>query len=124
MDNTESILTSIKKLLGITEDYTYFDADIIMHINSVLAVLNQLGVGPSKGFLIEDEDAEWKDILGDDARLSLVKSYVHLKVRLLFDPPLSSSVLDAMDRTIKELEWRICAVTDFSETLAEEVKNG
>lgn len=112
----ESILNSIKKLLGITEDYTHFDADIVMHINTILATLNQLGIGPENGFAIEDEDAEWKDLLGDDTRLNLVKSYVHLKVRLLFDPPLSSSVLEAINNSIKELEWRISIVAGKSIT--------
>lgn len=108
----ESILTSIKKLLGITEECTDFDTDIIMHINTVLATLNQLNVGAKDGFAISDSSASWEDFMGGDMRLNLVKSYVHLKVRLLFDPPLSSSVMDAINNTIKELEWRISIVAD------------
>lgn len=108
----ESILTSIKKLLGITEEYEYFDTDIIMHINSVLAILTQLGVGPPEGFSIEDDSATWGDFMGEDSRLGFVKSYVHQKVRLLFDPPLSSAVTEVMNRMTAELEWRIMAAAD------------
>lgn len=103
----ESILTSIKKLLGIAEEYTQFDDDIIMHINSVFLNLTQLGVGPSEGFLIEDDTATWDDFIGDSNQLQAVKSYVYLKVKLLFDPPLSSSVTESMNRMISELEWRL-----------------
>ena len=103
----ESILTSIKKLLGIDEEYTQFDSDIIMHINSVVLNLTQLGVGPSEGFLIEDDTATWDDFIGDSNQLQAVKSYVYLKVKLLFDPPLSSSVTESMNRMISELEWRL-----------------
>lgn len=103
----ESILTSIKKLLGIAEEYTQFDDDIIIHINSVFLNLTQLGVGPSEGFLIEDDTATWDDFIGDSNQLQAVKSYVYLKVKLLFDPPLSSSVAESMNRMISELEWRL-----------------
>ena len=103
----ESILTSIKKLLGIDEDYTQFDSDIIMHINSVFLNLTQLGVGPSEGFQIEDDLDTWEDFIGDSNQLQAVKSYVYLKVKLLFDPPLSSSVIESMNRMITELEWRL-----------------
>jgi hypothetical protein len=108
----ESILTSIKKLLGVTEDYEHFDADIIMHINSVLAILTQLGVGPECGFSIKGKEEVWTDFITENSRLEFVKSYVHLKVRLLFDPPLNSSVADSMNRMIDELEWRILVETD------------
>lgn len=103
----ESILDSIKKLLGISAECTSFDTDIILHINSVLAVLNQLGAGPEEGFFIFDSSAKWSDVIDDNSRLNLVKSYVYGKVKLLFDPPASSSVLGALERTISELEWRI-----------------
>ena len=103
---TESILLSIKKLLGITEDYTVYDVDLIMHINSVFLTLNQLGVGPDNGFYIKDENDTWDKFI-DDLRLEAVKSYVYLKVRLLFDPPQSSAVMEAINRMISELEWRI-----------------
>lgn len=103
----ESILTSIKKMLGITAEYTHFDPDIIMHINSVLAVLNQLGVGPSGGFRIEDDTSTWDELIQDDVKLESVKTYIHLRVKLLFDPPNNSAVIEAMTRTINELEWRL-----------------
>lgn len=103
----ESILISIKKLLGIGRDYDNFDSDIIMHINSVFMVLSQLGVGPEKGFRIEDKGDIWSDYISDDDNLDAVKSYIHLKVKLLFDPPLNSAVLEAMKQTINELEWRL-----------------
>lgn len=103
----ESILTSIKKLLGIPEDYEHYDADIIMHINSVFMILNQLGVGPSNGFSITDKTAVWSNFISDNNNLEAVKSYVYMKVRLLFDPPLSSAVMECMNRMISELEWRL-----------------
>ena len=103
-----SILNSIKKLLGISEDYESFDADIIMHINSVFMILNQLGVGPSKYFMITDKTATWDDFLpNEEVKAEAVKSYMYLKVRLMFDPPLSSVVMECMNRTINELEWRL-----------------
>lgn len=103
----ESILTSIKKLLGIAEEYEHFDMDIIMHINSVFTILTQLGVGPPEGFSIKDKSAAWTDFMPEDPRLEAVKSYMYLKVRLLFDPPLSTAVSEAMNRMASELEWRI-----------------
>ena len=111
----DSILTSIKKLLGITEEYQHFDDDLIMHINSVFLVLNQLGVGPREGFLIEDDSAEWSDFLEDPTKLQLVKSYMFLKVKLLFDPPLSSAVIEANNRMISEFEWRLNVAADTKE---------
>lgn len=103
----DSILTSIKKLLGITEEYRHFDGDLILHINSVLAILTQLGVGPEKGYSITNEFDKWTDFLPNDPRLADVKSYVYLKVKLLFDPPISSAVAESTRRLIDELEWRI-----------------
>ena len=108
----ESILTSVKKMLGIPEDYEHFDADIVMHINSVFMILTQLGVGPAERFTIMDEDAIWSDFIQDKKTIESVKSYMYLKVRLLFDPPLSSAVLDSMNRLISELEWRLNVAVD------------
>lgn len=108
----ESILTSIKKLLGIEEDYVYFDADIIMHINSVLSILTQLGVGPSEGYSIKDANATWDEFITNPAKLELVKSYVYLKVRLMFDPPSSSSAIESMKQLISELEFRIIVAVE------------
>lgn len=117
----ESILTSIKKLLGITEEYTHFDSDIIMHINTVFMTLNQLNVGPSEGFMIEDKTTTWDEYIDTKSdpdkinQLSAVKSYMHYKVKLLFDPPLSSAAIDSMNRVINELEWRLNADADYTD---------
>lgn len=108
----DSILTSIKKLLGIAEEYTQFDEDIIMHINTVFLNLTQLGVGPEDGFAIENDAASWEDFINDNIQLQAVKTYVYLKVKLLFDPPLSSSVIESMNRMIAELEWRLNVAVD------------
>lgn len=103
----DSILTSIKKLLGITEDYSQFDADIIMHINSVFSTLMQIGIGPKSGFTITGEQETWNDFIGDNKKQQSVISYVYLKVRLLFDPPSSSVLISAINEQIKEFEWRL-----------------
>lgn len=104
----ESILQSVKKLLGITPEYTAFDIDITMHINSVFMILTQLGVGPSEGFSIIDDTAVWTDFLPEtDKNSEPVKSYMNLKVKTLFDPPASSIVMEAMNRMINEFEWRM-----------------
>lgn len=108
----ESILVSIKKLLGIDSEYTHFDTDIIMHINSVLSVLTQLGVGPSEGFVIENSNALWTDFLSSARDIEMVKSYIYLKVRLLFDPPTSSAAMESAKQLISELEWRINVAVD------------
>jgi hypothetical protein len=102
-----SILTSTKKVLGIDENYTVFDEDIIMHINTAFSTLTQLGVGPPAGFMIDDAADEWDDFIVDDAQYNSVKSYVFLRVRQLFDPPTTSYLIAAFDRQIQELEWRL-----------------
>ena len=102
----ESILTSIKKLLGIMSDYTNFDDDIIIHINTAFAMLNQLGVGPKGGFMIVDENSGWEEYTTEN-NLNMVKTYIYLKVRLLFDPPTSTALIESINRTLSELEWRI-----------------
>lgn len=102
----ESILTSIKKLLGPDEAYDHFDPDLIIHINSVLMVLTQLGVGPAEGFSISDKSAVWTDFV-PEKNVEAVKSYVYLKVRLIFDPPQSSALIASIEKQITELEWRI-----------------
>ena len=102
----DSILNSIKKLMGIPADYVAFDMDLIMHINSVFMILNQLGIGPEEGFSITDETSVWSDFY-TRADLDLVKSYVYLKTRLLFDPPTSSAVLNSMEKQVDQYEWRL-----------------
>ncbi len=109
----ESILNSVKKLLGgLVPEYTAFDDQIIMHINSVFQILYQLGVGPSVPFVIEDDTAIWTDFTDDMPTLSMVKSYVGLKVQQMFDPPQSGAVAEAAKRMIDELEWRLNVQVD------------
>ena len=103
----DSILTSVKKIIGISEEDESFDTDLIMHINSVLMILNQLGVGPEDGFSITDKSAVWTDVIGDNKLIEATKTFVGLKVRLIFDPATSSAVLDSINKSISELEWRI-----------------
>lgn len=102
-----SILNSIKKLIGIAKDDNNFDTDIIIHINSVFMTLNQLGVGPPEGFKIEDDTTEWTDFISDTKRIEAIKTYIYLKVKLIFDPPLNSAVIETYKQQIAELEWRI-----------------
>lgn len=113
MDNTESILTSIKKLLGIAEEYTQFDTDIIIHINTVFMTLQQLGVGPEEGFSIVDSEAVWTDFMENSILLNSVKTYIYLKVKLLFDPPLSSSTIECFNKVISELEFRMNSKVNY-----------
>lgn len=110
----DSILTSIKKMLGIPEEYEHFDPDLIMHINSVFAILTQLGVGPAEGFTISDASSIWEDFVPEKAKYEQVKSYMHLKVKILFDPPASSVVMDSMNRMINEFEWRLHVTAENS----------
>ena len=108
----DSILISVKKMLGITADYTHFDDDIIMHINSVFMILHQLGVGPEEGFMIESDRETWDEFIKDEFTIESVKSYMYLKVGLLFDPPTSSNVMEAKNRLANELEWRLNTAVD------------
>jgi hypothetical protein len=102
-----SILISTKKVLGIAEDYTVFDLDIITHINASFSILNQLGLGQPEGFFIEDATATWDGFLVPLNQLNLVKTYVILKVRMLFDPPATGFLVSAMENQLKEYEWRL-----------------
>lgn len=110
----QSILKSTKKVLGLSEDYTVFDLDVLTHVNGVFTTLHQLGVGPGTGFMIEDDTALWTDFLVPTPDLNAVKSYVFLRVRLLFDPPSTSFHLEAMNNQIKELEWRLNVSREYS----------
>lgn len=103
----DSILNTIKKMLGLEDEYQPFDVDVIVLINSAFMTLTQLGVGPELGFAIKDYTAKWSDFLTNDIKLEAVKQYVYLKVKVAFDPPTSSSVLEAYKQQISELEWRI-----------------
>jgi hypothetical protein len=105
--NPESILDSIKKTLGIDTDYDAFDLDVIMHINTAFSVLNDLGVGPGEGFVIEDNTTLWSSYSDNMIRLASVKSYIFAKVRLIFDPPPTSFAINAMKAMVEEMEWRL-----------------
>lgn len=102
----DSILNTIKKMLGIDISYTAFDVDIIVCINTAFFILQQLNVGPTEGFRIFDSSSVWDDF-STRADIEAVKSYVYLKTRVQFDPPSSSFVLDAMKNQIQEYEWRL-----------------
>lgn len=104
---TDSILATVKQMLGLTPEYTAFDLDVITHINSVFTTLHQLGVGPEVGYIVTGLEEQWREFLEDDTNINAVKSYVFLRVRLLFDPPSTSFVLASMESQIKELEWRL-----------------
>lgn len=109
----DSILKSIKKMLGIYPEVTAFDDELILHINSVIASLSQMGIGPSdSGYSITSSTNLWTELLGSDKRLESIKSYIYMKVRLIFDPPIQSSVIEAFERQIKEFEYRNYVVKD------------
>lgn len=109
----ESILTSIKKLLNISVNDKSFDTDIIININTVFTILNQLGIGPKNGFSIKDNSSVWSDYLDNDFNLDSVKTYIYLKVKLIFDPPTNSSITENYNKLISELEWRINSQVDY-----------
>lgn len=112
----ESILSTVKKLLGVTDDYDYFDQDLLIHINSALMSLSQIGVCPSQDFYTLDKDTTWSEYLGYDYQENIdfgsIKSYIYLKVKLLFDPPQNSFTIEAINKMITEMEWRIYIVSE------------
>lgn len=121
----DSILTSIKKLLGINEEYEHFDQDIIIHINSVFMTLKQIGIGPSEGFMIRDKSSTWNDFLNTGASvirfdgrqnvkmdLGALQSYVYIKVKLIFDPPPNSFTIESLNKVANEYEWRLNLESD------------
>ena len=110
----ESILNSTKKILGLADDYTPFDLDVITHINAAFSILDQLGVGPLGGFSIVDDTTTWSEFIVPDNQLHLVKTYVFLKVRMLFDPPTTSFLIEAMNNQIKEYEWRLNIFREYA----------
>lgn len=112
---TDSILTSIKKLLGMTEEYTAFDTDITIHINTAFMTLHQLGIGPEEGFRIEDKYNTWDEYIDEEDNLDAVKTYIYLKVKLVFDPPLNSSVMESLKQVINEYEWRLNVQSESKE---------
>lgn len=119
----DSILTSIKKILGLPEEYDAFDPDIIIHINSTLGILSQLGIGPEEGFMIFDASSTWDEFLINFTNVEFVKSYVSNKVKLLFDPPQNSSTLEALKEMTSELEWRL-SVAATANKKADDIFDG
>lgn len=120
----ETILSSVKKVLGLSPDYNVFDQDIIMFINGVFVTLSDLGVGPENGFMITDDEKTWEEFLPNDNRLNQIKIFVCLSVRMIFDPPQSPPWMEAMVKQIDELAWRITRRHDpFEGTLAPLVLN-
>lgn len=119
-----SILNDTKKVLGLEAEYTAFDIDILMHINSVFSTLDQLGIGPEGGFAISDHTTEWTAFIGNDPRLNSVKTYMFLKVRLLFDPPSTSYLISASKEQMQELEWRLNVFRESMGAAAAAVDGG
>lgn len=103
----ESILNHVKDAAGVNTDDSAFDGELVMHINSVFMILRQIGIGPETPFFIEDDSATWDEFTEDDKILPMIRSYVTLKVRTLFDPPTSSALMEAINSTIAEYEWRL-----------------
>lgn len=114
MDISSSILETIKKLIGIDKDYGVFDTDLIVAINSSFTILNQLGVGPNKAFFITGPDDQWSSFFADNEKIELVKSYIYLRARLLFDPPATGVLHEAIERQISEFEWRMMVQSDWN----------
>ena len=110
----DSILNSVKLQLGILPEYTVFDQQLILAINTAFSILHQLGVGPKDGYAIEDESNRWDEVVTKQS-LNMVKSYVFLKVKLLFDPPATSFVLDAYNKQLAEMEWRINSEVEIND---------
>lgn len=107
MFDTESILASIKKLLNVDLEDPSFDTDIVVLINGEFMTLQQLGIGPEEGFSISGYEANWTDFFNDQRIIDTVKTYTYMRVRMIFDPPASSVVADAINSRIAELEWRL-----------------
>lgn len=103
----DSIVATIKKMLGLEDDYTPFDTDVIVNINAALMTLTQLGIGPKEGFTVTDYSQTWSDFVTNEVQLGAVKTYVYLKVKMIFDPPTNSYVMDAMKQQAEEIGWRL-----------------
>ena len=108
----ESILKTIKQLIGCPDDFEQFDLDLIVHINLAFATLTHIGVGPKEGYRITGADNAWSEFEDDAQKLSLIKDYVYIKTRLLFDPPISGSLMDSLKEQLKEMEWRLYMLYD------------
>lgn len=120
MEDTNSILNSIKKMLGVDIDCHAFDDELVMYINSVFPTLFQIGYDTARDFMIDGEDQTWEDLILEDLGIiNLIKTYVYAKVRMLFDPPTSSFVLESLNNQTKEMEWRIYAHSEGGFDCAE-----
>lgn len=118
-EKQDSILLTIKKLIGLDKDYGVFDLDLIVAINSSFMILNQLGIGPDKPFTIKGPDETWDDFFGDEELFALAKSYIYLRTKLLFDPPGSGVLHEAVERQISEFEWRMHTQADYNDSKKE-----
>lgn len=117
---TDSILKTIRQMLGPDVAYDAYDTDLLIHINSSLMVLMQLGIGPEHGFVVHGDSETWADFIGVFKDLESVKTYIYLKVKILFDPPGNSFVLDAYKKQADELEWRLNVQVEGSEHNAQQ----
>ncbi len=107
-DIMDSILNNVKKLLGIDSEDDSFDIDVMTMINSTIPSLAQMGIGPSNGYIVTSADDKWTDwITTNDINLQGVKTYLYLKIKLIFDPPTNSTVVEAFNKNLNELEWRM-----------------
>lgn len=112
----DSILNSVKKLLGVSDEDGAFDSDIVFYINSVFSALNQIGVGPKETFSITGPSETWSEFTSDNKAMNMVQSYMCMKVRLMFDPPGSSIAMEAIKKVADEYEWRLHVLCDKPET--------
>lgn len=104
----DSVLLSTKQMLGISPEDTSFDVNVLMNINTALTILMELGLTEAEDQLVTNDKMTWDDLLGGRTDIEYVKTYVYQKVKMIFDPPTSTAAIDAMQRSINELEWRIC----------------
>lgn len=121
-ESESSILNQVKKVIGFDEDYVAFDADLIIFINSAISTLTQLGVGPTEGFQIEGSNEQWSEFVGEDVMYNMVRTYIYLRVRLLFDPPQTSYAIESLKKQVDEIEWRLEIYANLPQK--EEIQNG
>lgn len=113
----ESILETIKKLIGISKDYTHFDDDLIIHINSAFSALRQIGIGPQSGFIITGYDETWEDFIESEQAIPIVKSYIFFKTKFSFDPPTAGTTKESYEKMLSEYEWRLLVEKETFEKL-------
>lgn len=113
-ESTDSILTSVKKMLGLPAEYTPFDPDLIMHINTVFFILNQIGIGPKETFSISDASTTWDEFtVANRTKIESIKTYMAARVKLIFDPPQQTTLKEASEKVVDELEWRLRMEAEF-----------